>query len=219
MRRRNIDADHAVTFDVTNSEEVFLTIPDDEMELAFIEDFVKFGSQLAVSAAFVLLGHASGEEIERKRIATSILLQSYIALEDFAILLRAMMKRRKGTYLHLAMSEGEPGGTTQYPAILKKPVTAREVFDELGFDAVTVERLRRVGYEATEANLNASFSDFFASIKQLSEYVSAYNSLKNRLKHGKGVFGVAFGLDGNGCVAHLEVADDATKAKPIRDPC
>jgi hypothetical protein len=52
------------------------------------------------------------------------------------------------------------------------------------------------------------FGDFAASVKQLGEYVDDYNSLKNRLKHGKAVFGLDFGLEQRGDIAHLQVAEE-----------
>lgn len=106
------------------------------------------------------------------------------------------------------MSHRSKQGTTHFPAILKKPVTAREVFETLGFDKVNIELLRRIGYEIAEADLDASFADFAASIKQLGEYADDANSLKNRLKHSKAVFGVDFGLEEAAEVAHLEIADE-----------
>jgi hypothetical protein len=193
-------------------DEKFMKMRDDEMELTFISDFVRFGARLSTSAALALLRGKPQSEVERKRLATSILLQLYLALEDFAILLNAMITRRKGLYLHLSMSQTTKQGTTHFPAILKKPVTAQELFDTLGFDKVNVDLLTKIGYEITVADLDASFADFAASVKQLGEYVDDYNSLKNRLKHGKAIFGLDFGLEQSEDVAHLDVAEE--KAAP-----
>jgi hypothetical protein len=189
-------------------DEKFKKMRDDEMELAFIADFVQFGARLSTSTAVVLLHSKAESEVERKRLATAILLQLYLALEDFALLLNAMIARRKGLYLHLSMSQTTKQGTTHFPAILKRTVTAQEVFETLGFDKVNVDLLRKVGYEITGADLDASFGDFAASVKQLGEYVDDYNSLKNRLKHGKAVFGLDFALEKSAEVAHLEVSEE-----------
>ncbi|HMJ82840.1 MAG TPA: hypothetical protein VK504_06720 [Vicinamibacterales bacterium] len=189
-------------------DEKFMKMRDDEMELAFISDFVQFGARLSTSAALAVLRGKPESEAERKRLAASILLQLYLALEDFAILLTAMIGRRKGLYLHLSMSQATKQGTTHFPAILKKPVTAQEIFDTLGFENVNVDLLTKIGYEIAVSDLDASFADFSASVKQLGEYVDDYNSLKNRLKHGKAVFGLDFGLEKSQEVAHLEVSEE-----------
>ena len=106
------------------------------------------------------------------------------------------------------MSQTTKQGTTHLPAILKKPVTAQEVFETLGFEKVNVDVLTKIGYEITAEDLDASFGDFAASVKQLGDYVDDYNSLKNRLKHGKAVFGLDFGLEQRGDIAHLQVAEE-----------
>lgn len=219
VRRRNRRVDSEAGVRVVSVEcimgegdEKFMKMREDEMELAFITDFVQFGARLSTSTALALLRAKAETEVERKRLAAAILLQLYLALEDFAILLNAMITRRKGLYLHLSMSLTTKQGTTHFPAILKKPVTAQEVFETLGFDRVNVDLLRRLGYEITVNDLDASFGDFAASVKQLGEYVDDYNSLKNRLKHGKAVFGLDFGLEKSADVAHLEVSEE--KASP-----
>ena len=195
------------------NDEKFMKMRDDEMELAFISDFVQFGARVSTSAALALLRRKPTTELERKRLAAAILLQLYLALEDFAMLLTAMITRRKGLYLHLSMAQTTKQGTTHFPAILKKPVTAQEVFQTLGFDNINVDLLRTIGYEITVTDLDASFADFAASVKQLGEYVDDYNSLKNRLKHGKAIFGSDFGLKQSGDIAHLQVAAETAASE------
>lgn len=187
------------------SRDDFLTMSLDEMELAFIEDFVQFGARISLSSALATFTPGAVFSIEQKRRAAAILQQLFTALEDFAVLLTAMIKRKSGSHLHLLMSFPGTQGTTNYPAVLKKPViSAKNLLGELGFTTVTVEKLRRVGYEIAEADLDAAFSDFGESIKQLGEYVDAFNHSKNRLKHGKAVFGIIFDLATTEDIANLE---------------
>jgi hypothetical protein len=188
----------------TASRSDFLTMTLDQMELAFIEDFIQFAARISLSASLAQLSNRSRAGAERKRLAAGILQQLFTSLEDFAVLLTSMIKRKSGAHLHLAMSFAESQGTTQYPAILKKPVMAKDLFVALGFTNVTVEKLRRIGYEVTEEDLDASFRDFALSVKQLGEYVDAFNQPKNRLKHGKAIFGIAFDLDATDDIGHLE---------------
>ena len=50
----------------------------------------------------------------------------------------------------------EAQGTTHYPAIPKKPVSANDVFAELGFTAVTAGKSQALGYDVTEHELENS---------------------------------------------------------------
>lgn len=202
---RNIGSLASVSFLVNSRPDDFLTMSLDEMEVAFIEDFVQFGARISLTAALASYSTASTSSVARKRLSAAILQQLFTALEDFAVLLAAMIKRKGGSHLHLLMSFPDNQGTTQYPNILKKvSVSATELLTELGFTTVTIEKLRSIGYEIEESDLESAFSDFGESIKQLGEYVDAFNHPKNRLKHGKAVFGIAFGLAETDDIANLE---------------
>jgi len=92
----------------------------DEMEIAFVEDFIQFGARISLSAALTQVTALPANGVERKRLASAILQQFYIALEDFAVLLSAMIRRKQGgKHLQFEMSFSEKQGTTQYPPILK----------------------------------------------------------------------------------------------------
>lgn len=202
---RNTESTLNVQSGMVASRADFLTMSLDDMELAFIEDFVQFGARISLSAALASYTPDAPSSIEQKRRAAAILQQLFTALEDFAVLLTAMIKRKSKSHLHLLMSFPDSQGTTNYPAVLKKPViSATDLLAELGFTNVSLEKLDRIGYEITEADLDHAFSDFGESIKQLGEYVDAFNHPKNRLKHGKAVFGVVFDLASTDDIANLE---------------
>ncbi|HEY2092176.1 MAG TPA: hypothetical protein VGJ81_09815 [Thermoanaerobaculia bacterium] len=190
---------------MSGSRSDFSTMTFDEMEIAFIEDFVQFGAKINLSATLRLLAALPAEGIERKRLAAVILQQLYIALEDFAVLLSAMIKRKEGgRHLHFEMSFSEKTGDDLLSGNHEEATSGRELTDAVGFSNVTVEKLNRIGYEVAESDFDTSFADFGSSVKQLAQYVGDFNEVKNRLKHGKAVFGVVFDLAESDEVAHAE---------------
>jgi hypothetical protein len=178
------------------------------MEREFLYDFAHFGISINVDALLALRSAACvAEDFRlRKRLCVAGLQLFYSSLEDFAVLLQAILARkRNGRFLHMSLGgEGQRLGTTTFPAILKRTMPARLLFDELGFVNVTVDRLQELDYDLTEATLDACFSDFADSIKYLATSATDVNELKNRLKHGKAVWGFSFGLDGTENVTHIE---------------
>lgn len=73
----------------------------------------------------------------------------------------------------------EKQGTTHFPAILKKPVSAQEIFDTLGFDkSMSICSRRSVTRSRPRMSMRLSLT-FSASVKQLGQYVGDYNSAKS----------------------------------------
>jgi hypothetical protein len=194
-------------------ENAFMRMPDDQMEAELLHDYAQFAAHLNIDAILTLLQRAAAttDASERKRLCTAGLHLLYISFEDFAILLHAILKRKEGTYLQLTLSgEGQNLGSTSFPNKLKKPGPANELFEELGLTTITADTLQPLGYDITEDTLNDCFSDFAASIKYLATSADEYNAFKNRIKHGKGIFGVTFGLTATDDVAHIEYNKDGT---------
>ena len=190
-----------------------MRMPDDEMEVELLFDYAQFAAHLTVDAILTLLQKATTttDASERKRLCTAGLQLLYTSFEDFAILLHAILKRKNGTFLQLTLSgEGQQLGSTTFPAKLKKPGPAKELFEELGLTSITAETLQPLGYDVTDDTLNHCFSDFAESVKYLATSADEYNQFKNRIKHGKGIFGITFGLSGSDDVAHIEYQQDGT---------
>jgi hypothetical protein len=187
------------------------SIRDDDLEREFLSDFVQFGASINCDSVLSIRNTAYSTEdvLSRKRLGVSALQFVYSSFEGFAILLHAILARKRGErFIQVSVSgEGQRLGSTTFPAILKRAVPARQLFAELGFVDVTADRLCHLGYDLTEASLDACFSDFAESVKNLATMADDANELKNRVKHGKAAWGLAFGLRGTDNVAHIEYAN------------
>ncbi|MEK6371553.1 MAG: hypothetical protein AABO58_02550 [Acidobacteriota bacterium] len=178
------------------NEERFLTATEEAIEQDFLADYIRFGAQINAHTILTLLRAARQErdDSRRKMLCTACLQLCVTSIEDFAGLLQAIVQRKSGAYVHVTLTEDQGRGATAYPGKLKRPGTATELMEEVGFSTVNVERLRALGYDITAETFNDPFADFADSIKNLADYAEQYNDVKNRLKHGKCVFGQAFGL-------------------------
>lgn len=178
------------------------------MERELLRDYMRFAVPLNTLTVLPILERAKAASVglERKQLCTAGLQLLYGSCEDFAVLLHAILARkRQNVSLQVSLSgEGQRRGSTTFPAILKRPMLARSLFDEMGFVDITPKLLREFGYDVADDALNESFSDFASSIAYLATAAENYNHLKNRAKHGKAVWGVSFGLNGSDEIAHIE---------------
>ncbi len=188
------------------TENRFLAATEEEIEQDFLADYVRFAAQINAHTIITLLGALREERDDRRRkmLCTECLQLFVTSVEDFAGLLQAIVFRKNGALLHVTLTEGQGHGATAYPRTLKRPTSATELMDEVGFTTVNVGRLRELGYEITAETFNDPFADFAESIKNLADYAEQYNDVKNRLKHGKCIFGLAFALDGSDDIGTIE---------------
>jgi|GEM_PF-6544284 len=189
-----------------STENRFLTATEEEIEQDFLDDYVRFAAQINAHTIIALLGAIREERDDRRRkmLCTACLQLFITSVEDFAGLLQAIVRRKSCALLHVTLTEGQGHGGTAYPRTLKRPTSATELMDEVGFTKVNVDRLRELGYEITAETFNDPFDDFAESIKNLADYAEQYNDLKNRLKHGKCVFGLAFALGTSDDIGNIE---------------
>jgi hypothetical protein len=185
-------------------EQAFMTATNEQLEHDFIEDYAGFAAQINPRTITTLVREATAAKDPTgvKLLATAGLQLVYTSIEDFAVLLQAIIQRKNDSYLHHAMSETKQQGATSYPKILKKGNNAA-VLDELGL-SIDVATLQKLGYDITDETFDQAFSDFGASIKALATDAQNVNTLKNRLKHGKAIFGSAYGLQGTYDIGHLQ---------------
>ena len=188
------------------NDERFLTATEDELEQDFLDDYARFATSINPNAIITLLNTAAhaNDHDQQKPLAIAGIQLFYASLEDFAALLQALLHRRTGAHLHNTLTDQQQRGTTNYPSLLKQNLTAQELMDTLGFTNTTVNQLQALGYDLTEETFNDPFADFADSIKNLATYAENYNTLKNRLKHGKAIFGHAFGLTTTDDIGHIE---------------
>jgi hypothetical protein len=188
------------------NDERFLTATEEEIEEDFVADYIRFGAQINAQTIITLLGSIREErdEARRKMLCTACLQLFVTSVEDFAGLLQAIVRRKTGALLHVTLTEGQGRGATAYPGTLKRPASATELMEEVGFSTVNVDRLHALGYEITPETFNDPFADFAESIRNLADYADRYNDVKNRLKHGKCVFSHAFGLAATDDIGNIE---------------
>jgi hypothetical protein len=188
------------------TENRFLTATEEEIEEDFLADYVRFAAQINAQTIIPLLHAIRSERDDRRRkmLCTACLQLLVTSIEDFAGLLQAIVRRKNGALLHVTLTEGQGQGATAYPHTLKRPASAAELMEEVGFTTVSVDRLRELGYEITPETFNDPFADFAESVKNLADYAERYNDVKNRLKHGKCVFGLAFALGTGDDIGNIE---------------
>jgi len=201
---------------ITEGDQAFGSRTDEELEYAFLNDYAQFAARISTDAIITLVDEAACEDDHprQKRLCTAAFQILCIAFEDFAILLRAILARKAGTFLHVSISGGgQTQGTTKLPRRLKQHATASGLLIELGLASITIERLNQIGYDATADELDDAFSDFGPSLQNLAGYMEDHNELKNRLKHGKAILGIEFDLAITDDIAHLTFNGGATMQK------
>jgi hypothetical protein len=158
---------------------------DERLERGFILDYISFGLLINFRSLIVIMRAARElkDDNDRKSMCLSAwqsLLSSY---EDFAVLLHAMIKKREGRYLHQSLGfEHQPRqGSTDVPAILKRYNTPREFLDELSFNSVDMEALRRIGIDIPDEQ---TFSNYYRTSQQASLRSASTNRTITSLRIG-----------------------------------
>jgi len=165
---------------------------DDYLEWQFVLDYAEFGARINLLAVIPLLEKARSLDAcpERKSLCLSGQQLMFSSWEDFALLLKAFQKRKVSSlHIHRFMArEEQKQGSTDIPNIFKNYQSARQTLDDLGFTSINHRYLTRYHIDISKAKFEADFREFADAVKKLGKFQSDHNEIKNRLKHGKGLF-------------------------------
>lgn len=164
----------------------------DNLEWQFVLDYAAFSSRINFEAVVVLYERSLSltDLIQKKSICLSGMQLMFSSWEDFALLLQAFRKRTdEGLHIYRFLGrEEQKEGSSDIPRIFKHYTTARKMLDELGFTSVTFRSLTRNYLDISKAQFEARYRDFANTVKLIGQVQQENTEIKNRLKHGKGIF-------------------------------
>ena len=167
---------------------------DDYIESQFLFDYSAFGLRVNLRAIESLYEQASNTDdiLLQKSLCISGMQFMFSSYEDLALLLHGVLKKKNDKiHLHLSLEydKRNKGGSAFVPKIFKRYTSAKELLDRVGLSSITLETYNEMVGEVTEQQYEDHFQDLAESIKQIGEYQVTFNIVKNRLKHGKAIFG------------------------------
>lgn len=161
---------------------------DDKLEPKFVIDYAEFAAQINFYSIVALREKALGcpDIIQRKCLCLGGLQIYFNSLEDFSILLHAILNKKNGRHLHLTIGVEQDNrqGTTFVPNKLKRFESIQSVFDTLGFNNINVNTIL-AQTNLSQNELEELFKEVIESIKEIGEYQEQINDSKNLMKHGK----------------------------------
>jgi hypothetical protein len=164
----------------------------DMLEWQFVLDYAAFGLRINFEAVWVLYEKALSltDIVLIKALCLSGMQLMFSSWEDFALLLQAFRKRKdEGLHIYRFLGrEEQKEGSSDVPRVFKHYISARKMLDELGFTSINHRFLTRYYLDMSKAEFEANYRELANSVKLIGQYQQENNEIKNRLKHGKGIF-------------------------------
>jgi len=169
---------------------------DDVIEPDFVMNYSEFALQINFNSVVALLEKTYIEQdpIKIKCICLNGIQLLYSSLEDFSILLHALINKKNGFQLHrsIGVDIKTREGSTFVPNKLKEFKSIQGVLDILGFNNIDAGNILNQ-INMTRDDLEKYFQDIAESVKRIGKYQEKINESKNMFKHGKAFLNEADG--------------------------
>lgn len=161
---------------------------DDVIEPDFVMNYSEFALQINFNSVVALLEktYIEKDPIKIKCICLNGIQLLYSSLEDFSILLHALINKKNGFQLHCSIGVDikTREGSTFVPNKLKEFKSIQGVLDILGFNNIDVGNILNQT-NLTRNDLENYFREIAKSVKKIGKYQDEINESKNMFKHGK----------------------------------